>query len=313
MALTGIVIKSTGNWYQVQSGNEIFQCRIIGKFRLDDKILTNPLGVGDQVEFELEKDNNGLIKKILPRKNYIVRQSPRQKHHLHMIAANIDQAMLVVTLLQPNFKQGFIDRYLLMTEPQNIPTVIIINKSDLFESYESELYDELKSIYEGIGYLILKTSSVTGEGMEKLKSILSNKVTIIGGQSGVGKSTLINYLQPHLDLRTTDISEHSGKGTHTTTFAEMYPLDFGGQLIDTPGIKTLSFNNLSPMDVAHNFREFFLLAKNCKYGDCIHRNEPGCAVKADIGKGMVHTSRYETYLSILEEIESQNYWELHEM
>ena len=311
--LSGIVIKSTGNWYQIVSNQKNYSCRITGKFRLEDKILTNPIGVGDIVEFELENETDGIIKNIQPRKNYVLRQSPRQKHHLHMIAANIDQALLVGTLLQPNFKQGFIDRYLLMTEPHNIPCIILFNKSDLFKEFENELFGEIKSIYEGIGYSVSKVSSVTGEGIEELKSKLRDRITLIGGQSGVGKSTLINTIQPGLDLRTTEISDSSGKGTHTTTFAEMHKLDMGGQIIDTPGIKTLSFNNLELMDVAHNFREFFELAKECKYGDCLHRNEPGCAVKAGLEQGIIHTNRYENYLSILQEIDDQNYWERQKM
>jgi ribosome biogenesis GTPase len=311
--LSGIVIKSTGTWYQVLANNKNYACRITGKFRLEDKVLTNPIGVGDVVEFELENETDGIIKSIGPRKNYVLRQSPRQKHQLHMIAANIDQALLIGTLLQPNFKQGFIDRYLLMTEPHNIPCIIVFNKSDLFGAEENDLFNELKSIYEGIGYPVLKVSSVTGVGINDLKLRLKDKITLIGGQSGVGKSTLINTIQPGLDLRTTEISEASGKGTHTTTFAEMHPLEMGGQIIDTPGIKTLSFNNLELMDVAHNFREFFLLAKECKYGDCLHRNEPGCAVKAGLEQGQVHMNRYENYLAILQEIDDQNYWERQKM
>ncbi len=309
--IQGTVIKSTGNWYQVASQKELYQCRIIGKFRLNDKVLTNPVGVGDEVEIELEADGKGLIKNILYRKNYITRQSPRQKHHLHLLAANVDQAVLVVTLVDPNLKQGFIDRYLLMTEPQNIPCTIVVNKSDLFEEEEEEKFEELEKVYNDIGHPMMRVSAVEGEGIESLRMLLKDKITFVGGQSGVGKSTLINAIQPELELRTTEISNYSGKGTHTTTFAEMHSLNFGGKIIDTPGIKTLSFNNLEKMDVAHNFKEFFLLAKECKYGDCYHRNEPGCAVKAGLETGKVHAIRYENYLTILEDIEDQNYWERH--
>jgi ribosome biogenesis GTPase / thiamine phosphate phosphatase len=309
----GIVIKSTGHWYQVRTGDQVIACRMIGKFRLDDKILTNPLGVGDQVGYELEADGNGIVKTILPRKNYVLRQSPRQKHQVHMIAANLDQAVIVVTILQPNLKPGFIDRYLLMTEPHDIPAIIVVNKSDLWDDADLELFEELKSIYEKIGYPVEKVSAHTGEGMEVLKVHLKNKMSLIGGQSGVGKSTLLNKVQPGLDLRTTEISEYSGKGIHTTTFAEMHFLEFGGALIDTPGIKTLSFNNLALMDVAHNFREFFALAKDCKYGNCLHRNEPGCKVKQNLETGLIHPGRYKNYLSILDDIEAQNYWEIHDI
>lgn len=307
--LTGVVIKSTGNWYQVMAGDSIYQCRIIGKFRLNDKVLTNPIGVGDNVEIELENETDGLIKKIITRKNYIVRQSPRQKHQLHMIAANIDQALIVVTLKEPNFKQGFIDRYLLMTEPHNIPAIILFNKADLFGQEEKDFFKEFQMIYQDIGYTVIKVSSLTQEGFYELRNILKDKITLIGGQSGVGKSTLINTIQPGLDLRTTEISEYSGKGTHTTTFAEMHSLSFGGKIIDTPGIKTLSFNNLEPLDVAHNFKEFFQLTTHCKYSNCLHRNEPGCAVKDSLENGRIHPVRYENYLAILQEIDEQNYWE----
>jgi len=311
MAIKGTVIKSTGNWYQVSQGQKVFQCRIVGKFRLGDKVLTNPVAVGDLVDIELEADGNGLIKHIYPRANYITRQSPRQKHHLHLLAANVDQAMVIVTLIQPNFKQGFIDRFVMMTEPQNIPCIIVINKSDLFTETETTLFKELKALYESIGYPVLAVSAIENQGIEEVKNILKNKITFIGGQSGVGKSTLINSLQPNLDLRTMEISDYSGKGTHTTTFAEMHNLDFGGWIIDTPGIKTLSFNNLETMDVAHNFREFFSILGGCKYADCLHRDEPGCAVKKAIELGKIHPMRYSNYLAILDEIEDQNYWERH--
>ncbi len=309
--IKGMVTKSTGNWYLVMADQEQYRCRIVGKFRLDDKVLTNPVGVGDEVEIELEADGNGLIKQILPRKNYITRQSPRQKHHLHLLASNVDQAILVVTLVEPNLKQGFIDRYLLMTEPQNIPCTIVVNKSDLFEEEEEQTFSALEQVYNDIGHPMIKVSAITGEGIETLRLILKDKITFMGGQSGVGKSTLINAIQPELDLRTTEISDYSGKGTHTTTFAEMHSLSFGGKIIDTPGIKTLSFNNLEKMDVAHNFKEFFVLAKDCKYNDCYHRNEPGCAVKAAVEKNLVHAIRYVNYLGILDDIDDQNYWERH--
>lgn len=311
MLYKGTVIKSTGNWYQVATDQKIILCRIVGKFRLGDKVLTNPVAVGDKVDIEPEGSDKGLIKHIYPRANYITRQSPRQKHHLHLLAANVDQACVVVTLVQPNLKQGFIDRFVMMTEPQNIPCFIVVNKSDLFSQAEDILFQELKTLYESIGYPILAVSALSGSGLEELKNKLKNKITFIGGQSGVGKSTLINSIQPRLDLRTTEISDYSGKGTHTTTFAEMHSLDFGGWIIDTPGIKTLSFNNLETMDVAHNFREFFSILGGCKYGDCLHRDEPGCAVKKALEAGKIHPLRYANYLAILDEIDDQNYWERH--
>ena len=198
-----------------------------------------------------------------------------------------------------------------MTEPHNIPAIIVINKEDLLGEDEMEIFMGLKAVYEDIGYKVLACSALTGNGVDELKNLLKDKTTLIGGQSGVGKSTLVNKILPGLELKTDDISDYSGKGQHTTTFAEMYPLDFGGDIIDTPGIKMLSFNNLEPLDVAHNFREFFKKSTDCKYPNCLHRNEPGCAVKAALEEGEINILRYEHYLQIQSEIEEQNYWERH--
>ena len=310
----GTLVKSTGSWYQVQlDGEEQIMCRIVGKFRLDGFKLTNPVAVGDQVKIIREADDTGVIKEILPRNNYVVRQSPRKKHHLHLMASNIDQAVLVVTIVSPKLKQGFIDRFLLMTEPHDIPVHIVFNKSDVYGEEDFMIYEYLADVYEGIGYSVHLLSALDEEDLATFKSILKDKTTLISGQSGVGKSTLVNGIQPSLELRTGELSDYSGKGQHTTTFAEMHSLDFGGRLIDTPGIKTLAFNNLEPMDVAHNFREFFQASKECKFADCTHRNEPGCAVKAAIEAGEISELRYANYIQILEEIENQNYWERHKM
>lgn len=312
---TGIVIKSTGSWYQVltKEGRQ-WQCRIVGKLRLDDIKLTNPVGVGDEVQIVPENDaeNTALIKGVQPRRNYVVRQSPRRKHDLHLLAANVDQAVVIVTIIEPHLKQGFIDRFLLMTEPQDIPTIIVFNKADLYDKDDLTLFEYLKNIYGAIGYNAMLTSAVDGTGIDAFRELLRDKVTLVGGQSGVGKSSLVNAIQPKLDLRTGDLSDYSGKGMHTTTFAEMHPLDFGGQLIDTPGIKTLAFNNLEPLDVAHNFREFFQMSDQCKFGgSCLHRTEPGCAVREAIEKGELSELRYANYLALLDEVEDQNYWERH--
>ena len=312
--LEGTIIKSTGSWYTIRTdqGAE-YQARIMGKFRLHGLKLTNPVAVGDRVAFEIEDqaDQTTLIKKILPRKNYVVRQSPRKKHQLHLLASNIDQALLVTTMVQPRLKQGVIDRFLIMTEPHDIPVIIVFNKADLYQEEDHELFDYLEAIYENIGYKVILGSSLTGLGMDEIRSWLQGNTTLISGQSGVGKSTLINQIQPSLELRTTSLSDYTGKGQHTTTFAEMFSLEGGGYIIDTPGFKTLSFNNLEPMDVAHNFREFFVVSKQCKFYDCTHRNEPHCAVKAAIEEGAISELRYANYLQILEEIEDQNYWERH--
>ncbi len=310
----GIVVKSTGSWY-VLSGRHLPQgekikARIKGRFRLHGLPLTNPVAVGDEVEFERLQDGTAIVKNILPRKNYVVRQSPRKKHGLHLMAANIDQAVLMVTIREPNLKQGFIDRYLLMTEPYNIPVVLVFNKVDVYDEGDLGVFDYLRSIYEEIGYEVLLTSATEGRGLEAFQRVLRGKISLLSGQSGVGKSSLINAIQPNLQLKTGALSGYSGKGQHTTTFAEMHELDFGGRIIDTPGIKTLSFNHLEPLDVAHNFREFFALSSSCRFGgSCLHRSEPACAVKEAVESGEVSELRYISYLSLLEEVEGQNYWE----
>ena len=285
-------------------------CRMLGKFRLNNMVLTNPVAVGDEVEFILEGESNGMIQKILPRRNYVARQSSHRKHEVHLLASNIDQTILFTSIVEPTVKVGFIDRFLLMNEPQDVPTVLVFNKSDLYNEDDWAYFEELKNVYEKIGYTVLSTSATEGVGMAALTEILKDKTSLIGGQSGVGKSSAVNAIQPRMELLTGDISDYSGKGQHTTTFAEMHPLDFGGYLIDTPGIKTLSFNNLQPMDVMHNFREFFVLSEQCKFGgSCTHRNEPACAVKAALETGEVSDSRYDNYVKILEEVEEQKYWQ----
>ena len=311
----GIIVRSTGSWYQVRLENDDrLKCRIVGKIRLKGIKTTNPVAVGDEVEIELEDEveGTGIIKNILPRRNQVIRQSPRKKHQLHLIAANVDQAVVMVTIAQPKLKQGFIDRFLLMTEPYNIPTTIIFNKADVYQEDDMLLYDYLKDVYQKIGYNVLLVSALDKTGVEEFRSLLKDKISLIGGQSGVGKSTLVNVLQPSLDLKTMEISDYSGKGQHTTTFAEMHDLEFGGYIIDSPGIKTLSFNNLEPLDVAHNFREIFELSKNCKFSNCMHRNEPKCAVKDAVESEEISDLRYNNYMLILAEVEDQNYWERHD-
>ena len=308
----GIVVRSTGSWYNVKTEEGIvIQCRIKGKFRLNGLRVTNPVAVGDKVMYYIENEveNTGMIKKILPRTNYVVRESPRRAHHLHLLASNIEQAIVLVTIKNPLLKPGFIDRFLLMTAPFDIPTYVVVNKADLHEEEDDELFNGLRYIYNRAGYNAILVSALENKGLDLLKTILKDKITLIGGHSGVGKSTLVNAVEPELDIRTQDISDYSGKGQHTTTFATMHDLSFGGSIIDTPGIKNLSFNNFEPMDVAHNFKEFFELSKNCRFSDCLHLNEPNCAVKNAIEADEASELRYFNYLGIMEEVQNQNYWE----
>jgi ribosome biogenesis GTPase len=260
--MEGTVIKTTGSWYAVRlESGEILQCRMPGKFKLDGKSLTNPVAVGDLVTLAMDEvHDDAMITAIGPRRNYVVRQSPRQKHDLHLIASNIDQAFVISTLVEPRLKQGFIDRCLMMTEPHDIPACIIFNKADLYDEEDMALFEGLSEIYADIGYPAFLVSAEQEVGLEAIKQLLKDKITLVIGQSGVGKSTLVNAIQPELHVKVSEVSDTTNKGKHTTTFAEMHELDFGGFIIDMPGIKTLSFNNLEPMDVAHNFREFFALS-----------------------------------------------------
>ncbi|MBT8189881.1 MAG: ribosome small subunit-dependent GTPase A [Saprospiraceae bacterium] len=309
--MKGLIVRSTGSWYDVQlEDGSILPSRMIGKFRLEGKKVTNPVAVGDIVMIQREaKSENGIIKTIEDRRNYVIRQSPRKKHFLHIIAANIDQAILIVTIKDPKLKQGFIDRFLLMTEPYDIPVHIFFNKSDLYGEKENSIFEFLKDLYEKIGYSCYLTSAMTGVGLDQMNTLIEGKTTLFSGQSGVGKSSLINLIKPGLELKTKELSDFSGKGQHTTTFAEMFDLGENTRIIDTPGIKTLSYNHLEVQDVAHNFREFFVKSSECKYADCTHRNEPNCAVKSAIESDEISELRYMNYLQILEDIEDQNYWE----
>ena len=315
MSDQAIVTKSTGSWYRIKTadGSEL-DARIRGKFRLHGLHLTNPVAVGDFVEFSLEDEVQGkaLITAILPRENYVVRQSPRKKHQLHLLASNVDQAILVITVRKPKLKQGVIDRFLLMTEPHDIPSILVFSKADIYTPEDLALVEYLESIYRDIGYQTLLISAVTKDGLDSVQQLLKEKTTLICGQSGVGKSTLVNALYPELDLTTMELSDFSGKGQHTTTFAQMYEVERGTRIIDTPGFKTLSFNNLEPMDVAHNFRELFEMSENCRFNNCLHRDEPHCAVVEAVQNQKISELRYLNYLQILQEVEEQNYWERHQ-
>ncbi|MEZ4895408.1 MAG: ribosome small subunit-dependent GTPase A [Saprospiraceae bacterium] len=307
----GTVIKSTGSWYSIRlDSGELLDARIKGIFRLHDLDLTNPVAVGDKVDIERDADpEDAMIRQIHPRSNYVVRQSPHNKHQLHLLAANIDQACLLVTIRHPKLKPGFIDRFLMMTEPYDIPVILVFNKTDLYKRPDFEILDYLETVYSSIGYTVVRTSALNQTGLNDLRQLFQGKITMIAGQSGVGKTSVLNAMLPDLGLRTQALSDFSGKGQHTTTFAEMFGMDSDSYIIDTPGIKTLAFNHLELLDVAHNFREIFAESPHCKFSNCLHRGEPNCAVAQAVEDGLISEIRYAYYLDLLSEVEEQNYWE----
>jgi ribosome biogenesis GTPase len=298
--MQGLVIKSTGSWYQVYAEDGVnYDCRIKGKFRIKGIQTTNPIAVGDVVDFEMEPNSgNGVINKLHERKNYIIRKSINLSRQSQIIAANMDQAFLVVTLVSPRTSLGFIDRFLATAEAYHIPSTLIFNKLDLFNEAGLEILEEYKSIYENIGYPCYAVSALEGTNMQQLQDLLKGKTTLFSGHSGVGKSSLINVLLPGRDIRTGEVSESSDKGQHTTTFAEMHQLPFGGYLIDTPGIRELGIFDIRPEELGHYFREIRDRMQDCKFHNCRHVNEPGCAVMKAVEEGEIELSRYESYLSI---------------
>ena len=304
----GIVIKSTGSWYTVRTddGNSI-ECRIKGNFRLKGIRSTNPIAVGDHVEItEQKEDNNsegaviGLITNIIERKNYIIRKSPNLSKESHIIAANIDQAFLIVTIKHPVTTTTFIDRFLVSAEAYRIPCRIIFNKIDLYNEAQTSLMNFLIEVYEKVGYQCLKISAKKDIGMNELKMMMKNKTNVFSGHSGVGKSTIINSIQPGTMLKTGIISDSHHSGKHTTTYSEMIDLDFGGFIIDTPGIKGFGLLEMEKEEIAHYFPEMFQLLNNCQYYNCTHIHEPGCAVKKAVVEGQIAESRYDTYLGLLD-------------
>lgn len=300
--MNGVVIKSTGSWYSVltENGNMI-DCRIKGKFRIAGIKTTNPIAVGDKVEFEMEDDGRGVIHKIEERKNYIIRKSINLSKQSHIIAANVDQALLIVTLALPRTSAGFIDRFLLTAEAYHIPSNIIFNKLDLFEN-DPDMMKELNdfiAIYEKIGYKCYKVSATENKQIEILKELTKDKITLIAGHSGVGKSTLVNAMDAKLNLKIGEISDVHFKGKHTTTFAEMHPLTYGGFIIDTPGIKELGLVDMEKEEISSYFPEMRVLKNQCKFNNCLHINEPKCAVLQAVEKGEIAVSRYNSYLGIM--------------
>ncbi len=307
----GTVWRSTGSWYLVKTIlGESIECRMPGRFRLNGLPVTNPVAVGDCVLIQREAgQNTGVITEILDRKNYVIRESPRRRRHVHLLAANIDQAVLIATVIRPRLKPAFIDRFLLMTETYRIPTLIILNKADLYRQKDMERAIELEAIYKDIGYQVICLSALHKADMDILRNKLKDKRSMLSGHSGVGKTTLINRLIPGLNLKVMPLAKQSGKGRHTTTYAEMFTLPFGGEIIDTPGIKNLSFNHLNVQDVQHNFVEIFEQSKACKFSDCKHIFEPGCAVTEAVKQGTIYYQRYHSYVNIVQDIAQQNDWE----
>ena len=308
--MNAIVYKSTGSWYIVKNHTgKIFNARMKGIFKIDEITSTNPVAVGDQVEIELENEvgNTAVITSILARKNYVNRQSPRQKHQHHIIAANLDQSMLIATLKEPRTSQGFIDRFLVACEMYHIPAIIVFNKSDIYKKKEEEKFIEWKSKYENVGYKVLLTSVEEKKGIDELIGLLKEKTTLLSGHSGVGKSSIINLVSPQLKLKTQDVSDWSGKGLHTTTFAEMYDLTDGGKIIDTPGMREFGLVDISKQELSHYFPEMRNRINECQFNNCMHINEPGCAVKNAVEEQMIHLDRYISYSNILDTIEEDKY------
>ncbi len=306
--MKGLVIKSTGSWYQILSDTgQRVDCRIQGKFRLKDIKTTNPIAVGDRVEFELEPElETGVITQLEERKNYIIRKSVNLSKQAQIIAANLDQAFLIVTLASPRTSLGFIDRFLVTAEAYDIPAILIFNKLDLFSEEGLEILAEYEQIYTDLGYSCYHVSAKEGTNIEQIKTLLKDKVTLISGHSGVGKSTLINAILPEAEVKTGAVSDWSDKGQHTTTFAEMYTLPFGGYLIDTPGIRELGVFDIEPQDLGRLFPEFRERMGDCRFHNCRHINEPGCAVLAALETGEIEPSRYDSYLSIYHGNETRN-------
>lgn len=301
--MKGVVIKSTGLWCTVLTNSgTVLECRIKGKFRIKGIKTTNPIAVGDKVEFEMEDDGRGVIHKIEDRKNYIIRKSINLSKQSHIIAANVDQALLIVTLAFPRTSAGFIDRFLLTAEAYHIPTSIIFNKVDLFEDdikLANEL-DQFIDIYQKIGYHCYKVSSTKKINIDLLQQITKDKITLVSGHSGVGKSTLVNAMDFNLDLKVGEISDVHFKGKHTTSFAEMHPLSYGGFIIDTPGIKELGLVDMEREEISNYFPEMRALKNQCKFNNCLHLNEPDCAVIKAVAKGEIAPSRYNSYLGIMD-------------
>ena len=304
MLKKGVVYCSTGSHYRVKSEGKFYDCRIKGKFRIQGIKSTNPIAVGDKVLFKIEPHKGkgfGLINEIEPRQNYIVRKSVNLSKQIHIIASNIDQVFLMITLKTPSTSPAFIDRFLVTAKAYEITAVLIFNKTDIYSSSEMKEMISLKSTYEQIGYTCYEVVANDVNTLGAIKEKMFQKVSMFSGHSGVGKSTLVNTLSPDLDLKTGDVSLKHDQGQHTTTYAEMFDLDTGGKIIDTPGIKGFGVVNIEREELSRYFIEFYLLIEDCKFNNCMHKNEPQCAVKTALENGEIAKSRYKSYLQLLEE------------
>ena len=303
--MKGLVTKSTGSWYQVleQETGRFYEARIRGKFKLIKTRLTNPLAVGDRVEFSLEQDDVAWITKIEPRKNYLIRKSVNLSKEAHIIASNIDVACFIYTLIHPETSLGFLDRFLACCEAYNIKPLILFNKMDILNEAARELVEETEDRYQKIGYQTLEISSYSKLNLDTLQDIIKDQVSVFFGHSGSGKSTLVNALQPDLNLKTTEISASQLKGKHTTTFAQMHFWDFGGSVIDTPGVREFAMIDVQKEEIQHYFPEIFRVGRACKFHNCMHINEPKCTVLQQLETGEIEETRYATYLKLMEEAE----------
>lgn len=304
----GMVIKNTGSWYTVLTdGGSTVDCKIKGNFRLKGIRSTNPVAVGDRVEIIRNQEGTAFITSICDRKNYIIRKSSNLSKQSHIIAANVDQAFLIVTVDYPQTSTTFIDRFLASAEAYNVPVTIIFNKVDLFKGDEERYLDMMVNLYETVGYTCLKVSAETEEGLQQLLPLLKGKITLFSGNSGVGKSTLLNKIVPGAELRTAEISYAHNTGMHTTTFSEMLSLGDGGWVIDTPGIKGFGTFNMEPEEICGYFKEIFRFSKDCRFSNCTHTHEPGCAVRQAVEDHYIAESRYASYLSMLDDKEEGKY------
>jgi ribosome biogenesis GTPase len=307
--MKAVIYKSTGSWYVARAENgKTYNARIKGIFKIDGITSSNPIAVGDEVELEEESEiSTAIITEIHPRRNYVARSSPHRKSQHHIVASNLDQSILFATLKEPRTSQGFIDRFLVSCEAFHVEAMIVFNKSDIYKAKEMAKYEGLKKMYEDVGYRVFLTSVINNEGVGEIKEALKGRVTLVSGHSGVGKSSLLNALFPEMDLKTQRVSGWSGKGMHTTTFAEMFELPGGGRIIDTPGVKEFGIVDISKQELSHYFPEMRKMLNECQFNNCMHINEPGCAIKSAVEKEEISFERYVSYCNILETIEENNY------